>query len=481
VSALAHPGRRGGRRFALALAALLAVAGLLAARAEPSAAGGKNFNVGFADILYQGPHSAFWMGKTKQVNADVVRINLYWSVVAPTKPSDPTNPNSPEYNWAPYDTAISNAAARGFDIDLTVFSAPSWAEGPNRPSLNQVRAGAWRPDADAFGQFGRAVAKRYGDRVKYFEAWNEPNLRSYIEPQWNGKDNVAVDIYSTMLNSFYDGVNAVDPAAKIVVGGTAPYGDPPGGPNRTQPVRFYQELLCLNRHNKKTHCPAGGRPKFDVIAHHPINREDPPTAHAINKGDVEIADMHELTKVLRAAERRKTPATKGRHAIWANEVWWQTNPPDKREGVSLQTHARWTQQGMYILWKQGVSDMTFLQLRDAAYTPGEPTLASYQTGIFTFGGKAKPTAHAVTFPFVTDKKGKRLLAWGIAPKSGRLKIQVKGGKKKHGRAGTRFRRAASVKVKAGKVFTKKLRVSTKGKTKLRATVGGQKSLVWVQK
>ena len=476
-----------GRLAALLAAGTLAIVLLLASAvpspasaAQQRAGGGKSLDIGFADILYESDDSDKWLAKTESVNADVIRVNLYWSSVAPTKPDDPADPDSPEYNWTFYDKAINNATARGFDIDLTVFSAPPWAEGPNRPSLDAVRAGAWRPDADAFGQFARALAKRYGDKVKYYEAWNEPNLSPYIEPQWKGKDNVSVDIYSKMLNQFYEGIKAFSPSSKVVVGGTAPYGDPPGGPDRTQPVRFYQELLCLNRKNKKTGCPEGGAPKFDIIAHHPINREDPPTAHAINKGDVEIADFHELTSILRAAEKQGTPATSGRHDIWANEVWWQTNPPDKGEGVSFATHARWTAQALYLLWKQGASNVSFLQVRDAKYTKGESTLASYQTGIYTYGGKAKPTARAVAFPFVTDPKGKRLLAWGVAPKSGRLTIQVKGKGGKGKRAGG-FRRAASVNVKAGKVFTTKLKLPASGKAKLRAKVGGETSLVWTQK
>ncbi len=103
-------------------------------------------------------------------------------------------------------------------------------------------------------------------------------------PQWDGKQNMASEIYVKLLNAFYDEVKAVNPNAQVVVGGTAPYGDdPPGGPNRTQPIRFYQELLCLNTKNKKATCPAGEPPKFDIFAHHPINREDPPTEKADNK------------------------------------------------------------------------------------------------------------------------------------------------------------------------------------------------------
>ena len=372
---------------------------------------------------------------TKSVNADIVRLNVYWRIVAPSRPSNPRNPADPAYNWGPIDNAVRGAASHGLEVELTALSAPAWAEGSHRPSAAPI--GTWRPDPAAFSDFAHALAVRYSGSfsaggsllpgVRYFQAWNEPNLSSYITPQWQGKTNLSSDIYVRLLNGFFDEVKAVTPAAQVVAAGTAPYGDPPGGPLRTTPIRFYQELLCLTPKNNRGSCPNGERPRFDVIAHHPINREDPPTKHAANPGDVEIADFHELTHVVRKAEKLGTPWTGGRHELWADEVWWQTDPPDKHEGVSLRKQARWMVQGMYLLWKQGASNVTFLQFRDAKYHRREPTLASYQTGVYTYGGRRKPSADAVAFPLVGDRRGKRLNvlgnstqereAWrGVAPK-----------------------------------------------------------------
>jgi hypothetical protein len=500
MSFLAFLSRPLGRIVAVTvlLAALLLVA------ASAPRADAKGFDIGFADYLYneEGEKGDREFRLTQSVNADVIRVNMYWSLVAPQEPANPRDPADPAYKWEQYDRAIARADEYGFDVDLTVLAAPAWAEGPNRPA--DVNAGAWKPDPEAFGDFAHALATRYsgsydpataGDAgsggtgggvslppilpragalpaVEYFEAWNEPNLSTYIMPQWDGKQNMASEIYVKLLNAFYDSVKGVNPGAKVVVGGTAPYGDPPGGPNRTQPIRFYQELLCLNTKNKKASCPAGMAPKFDIIAHHPINREDAPTEKADNKGDVEIADFKSLVKVLRKAEKQKTPATGGKHEVWANEVWWQTDPPDKAEGVSYKTHARWTSQGLYLLWKQGASNVTFLQFRDAKYTPGEFTLASYQTGVYTFNGKRKPTADAVAFPFVTDPQGKKLLAWGRAPKSGKLTIEAK--------AKGGYKKVKSFNVKAGKIFKKKIKAGD-GKQVLRAKVGGETSVPWTQR
>ena len=133
-----------------------------------------------------------------------------------------------------------------------------------------------------------------------------------------------------------------------------------------------------------------------------------------------------MTKTLRAAEKLGTPATGGTHPVIADEVWWQTNPPDKGEGVSLEKHARWLAQSLQILWKAGASQVIFLQFRDAPYTPGEFSLASYQTGVYSYEGKRKPSARALAFPFVTERKSKgKLRAWGKAPRSGQLVIEAR--------------------------------------------------------
>lgn len=465
------------------LAGAVVVAAALALTLAPADAGAaRPLDVGFADHLYEGDSSGLWLDRTRAVNADVIRVNMLWSLVAFNKPTGPRDPADPAYNWMGYDTAIRNAVERGFDVDLTVLLAPRWAEGPRRPGYEKAPAGSWKPDANAFGDFTHAVAERYSGsyevngevlpQVKYFEAWNEPNLSTYITPQFKGRHNVSADIYVKLLNRFYEGVVAESPGSQVVTGGTAPYGDRPGGKAmKTGPLLFARELMCLNRKLRRSRCPSGERPEFDIYAHHPINRAAPPTAHGPRDDDIMIADFRDLTKVVRAAEKRNTIGTPGRHRLWANEVWWQTDPPDKDEGVPPLTQARWMQQSLYLLWKQGASNVSFLQFRDAKHKRGEYTLDSYQTGVYYYDGRRKPSARAIAFPFVTDRRNRRtLFVWGKAPRSGRLTISLK-------RDG-RERRLRTLRVSAGKVFTTRLRL--RGAAKLRARVGRRESLVWRQ-
>ena len=75
------------------------------------------------------------------------------------------------------------------------------------PRTRRQRAGAsprrniWAPDPGAYGRFAVAVARRYSGqftdplnagtdlpRVRLYQAWNEPNLPLFLQPQW-----VAID------------------------------------------------------------------------------------------------------------------------------------------------------------------------------------------------------------------------------------------------------------------------------------------------
>ena len=69
-------------------------------------------------------------------------------------------------------------------------------------------------------------------RVRYWQPWNEPNLPTFISPQWTGRRLRARPAspawYRRMLNGAYARVKAVHADNHVVAAGTAPYGDPAG-------------------------------------------------------------------------------------------------------------------------------------------------------------------------------------------------------------------------------------------------------------
>ncbi len=429
-----------------------------------------NFQTGLAGQEFQSgvdaQRAAAFEGAV-EARAEIVRLLVSWRAIAASRPADPTNPFDPAYNFGTLDQAVSDATAAGLTPLLTVSGAPSFAERGSRPA--GAAAGTWKPDPSLFGEFARAVASRYSGsypgipRVRYFQAWNEPNLSDHLAPQYVGKRQVAASLYRRMLNAFYDGIKSVYADNVVVTGGTGPYGDDPGG-ERTRPLVFWREALCLRGQERlrKTKCPQ--KPKFDVLAHHPINTSGSPTRSAVNPDDASTPDFKNVAKVLRAAERLHTTGTAGRHPLWATEIWWSSKPPDRRFGISLGKQARYLEQALYLLYKQGAKVVINLNLEDPP--KGKPVAA----GLLFADGSAKPSFTAFRFPFVTERRGKRLLAWGKAPVTGRLEIQ-------HRRQG--WQTVKSFDVAEGQVFSPKLRL--RGHQRLRAVVGGEQSLVWRQR
>ena len=223
---------------------------------------------GFSSSHYQSGDAAgraFWLGRTVESGAGLVRLALSWQNVAGSgRPPDPANPGSASYNFSSIDPAVRDAEARGLAVLLTLSAAPAWAEGPGRPA--NARPGTWKPNPSDLANFSQAVAARYSGgfdpdgsgpapplpAVQAIQIWDEPNQDYWLSPAFQGSTAVSPAHYREMLNASYPAVKAVNPQMLVVTGGTSPYGDPPGGPypdpnnRRIRPVQFWQQLLCVH-------------------------------------------------------------------------------------------------------------------------------------------------------------------------------------------------------------------------------------------
>jgi hypothetical protein len=438
----------------------------------PAAARG--FDVGLADSVFNSPDpNVVWFDRAAEGRATVVRISVSWSSVASsTRPADPLNPADPSYDFQTVDAAVQKAVVHGLDVLLTIASAPTWAEGENRPDASQAPPGTWKPNPGDLQGFAQALASRYsGDfqglpRVRLFQLWNEPNLSMYLNPQWEGAAPASPRIYRGMLNAFYAGVKSVSSSDQVLTAGTAPYGDSPGG-QRMQPALFWRSLLCLEGHDlRPAECPDPAH--FDIAAHNPINA-DGPTRGAQNVDDISTPDLGRLKRILTKARKTGRSEPGGRKPLWATEFWWESNPPDPN-GVPEGKHARWLEQALYLFWKQGVKKAIWFQIRDAAPVPDYGS--TYQTGLFQLDGTPKLAYQAFRFPFVTDRlSAERVRIWGMAPAPGRVRVQRKFGPGWH--------TIARLRAGGDRVFVGKLSLSHRAR--LRARAGGETSLVWRQR
>jgi hypothetical protein len=424
---------------------------------------------------------SLWLTRAKNEGVGLIRITVLWRyAVGPTPPQNPTDPSDPSYatdHMHQVDAAVADARARGFDVLLTPWLAPEWAEGASEPA--DVPEGSWKPNATAFGQFGQMLAERYSGfygglpRVSYFEAWNEPNLSSFLTPQWQGGNPWSPLRYRELLNQFYAGVKRAPGDAQVVGGSTAPFGDDLGDPQtpanpRLRPMVFLRKLFCMNNALKPLACPA--KPHLDILSHHPVNIFIPPTTPASDPDDVEIADFHKLGTLMDAAERARHVVPAGSHPLWATEIYWLTNPPNPI-GPSPLTQARWLEQGMYLLWKQGARVVVNYLIRDQALVPGQAPGSQGSTGVFFNSNKPKPAYTAFRFPFVTERaSAKRVIVWSKVPTTGKLEIQmlVKG----------EWRTVRGFPVDRGQVFRSSIELTSSAY--LRGKIRSEASLSWHQ-
>jgi hypothetical protein len=459
----------GARRRAVGL---LACAAALTA---PTAAQARSstLQTGFMDIAaFTSPEASTWMQRSADVGATRVRVNIFWAQVAPSAPAGEAaaDPGWAGYAFAAFDAQVRAAVAAGLAPYINVSRAPTWAEAGGRGS--GVGPGSWKPDAAAFGRFMTAVAKRYSGsfvdpvtgplpRVDAFQLWNEPNLDTYLAPQWENGKPYAPSRFRELVNAGYGGVKAAQPQATVVTGGLAPFGDyRTTNGKRIPPVSFLRSMLCLDAKLARS-CRAEAR--FDVLAHHPYAVRKP-SSGALNADDVTIPDLGKLTAVTAAARRAGTLA--GSSRLWVTEVSYDSSPPDPN-GVPTTTLNRWIPELLWRLWDQGAENITWYQVRDESSAKGFD--ATYQSGMFLNDGTRKPSAQAFRFPLtVTGKTSKRLKVWLRSPVAGRAKVQV--------RLGGKWRTVAATSVKVSGVRT--LTVPRARTTAVRAVVGAETSVVW---
>jgi hypothetical protein len=358
-----------------------------------------------------------------------VRLLLYWRDIAPSvKPQgfDAANPDDPAYQWGDFDREVATAVSNGLQPLVTVLGAPDWAQAAPAavpPSSN-------KPSPADFGDFAKAAASRYNGepgglpRVRYWQAWNEPNLSTYLRPQLVDGRPFAPAWYREMLAAFAAGVRGVAAGNVVVAGGLAPFRDVTPEVRQVDPdwgpLSFMRSMLCLSTNLVAT---CADRTDADVWAVHPYTSGGP-THRAQLPNDVSLGDLAKVQRTLAAARASGHLVSKKSVKLWVTEFSWDSNPPDPR-GVPSFVLARWVPEALYRMWLNGVSLVTWFTLRD------QPLATSYyQSGLYYRGStlsadRPKPYLRGFRFPFVAFSAGARVRVWGRTPagRPGPIQIQ----------------------------------------------------------
>jgi GH35 family endo-1,4-beta-xylanase len=200
-----------------------------------------------------------------------IRVNLPWSSIV-NKAGSRKRPKHRRYNFASYDALLNAARARGMKLQPTISGfAPAWATG-NR------RIGGDRINVTYFTEFVKAVAKHFKGHVDRYGIWNEPNYVS-----WNGPLSTGASTYRAMYIAAYRTIRKIDPAAKILIGETAPYSQ---SRRCTAPLKFLRDIV------------RPGPLKADGYAHHPYDFRHSVTYRYPGRDNATIATLGNLTSTL---------------------------------------------------------------------------------------------------------------------------------------------------------------------------------------
>jgi len=274
------------------LLSLVALAlGAPAAQAAPGMEIGLQDDDVFVHRSYFTPEKGY--AAAEQLGVSRLRINVYWARAVGASGQDPSQPNPIPYDWAPYDRAINEAAARGIRVQLTLTGqAPAWATG-NRKASN------FRPNVKKFHQFAADAAAHFKGRVDRYSIWNEPNWSSWLLPH-----RFAAKTYRDLYTGAYAAIKRNDPAAAVLIGELAPIGrrgisDPP--------LAFLRNLACVGPDYKRE---GGCAPlKADGFAHHPYTLDFGPYFPGLVQDDVTTGSLVRLTSALTKVARSKALST----------------------------------------------------------------------------------------------------------------------------------------------------------------------------
>ena len=282
------------------LGVMLLVAALLAFRVQRSAlrgvvsaadselAGAVGVNLSASELV--DPDLAGILARLDQAGVRWVRFVLPWDEIEPTRGQN---------QWEHFDRVFEQLRALPRLKPVVVLNgSPAWARRSGDAD-NPLAPPQERAD---FGAFAAAVARRYGDQVRYYQIWHQPN----IAPHWGVRPVDPAD-YLGLLREAAVQIRSADEDADIVLAALAPNTEL-GGANLSD-IAFLEALYAQ-----------GARPWFDIAAAQPYgfseSPDTPASAGALNFGRASL---------LRDVMLRHGDGVK---RLWATALGWNALPPD---------------------------------------------------------------------------------------------------------------------------------------------------------
>ncbi|HEX7009769.1 MAG TPA: beta-galactosidase, partial [Phycisphaeraceae bacterium] len=180
---------------------------------------------------------------------------------------DAIEPAEGQFDWATYDHLVDTCQRYGISVLPVLAYGTTWAASD--PEHGGSAAGrTTAPRLDAWRRYVEAVARRYGDRIRVWEVWNEPNSTTFFRP---APGMSRADSYAQLLAAAYETLKRVDPEAKVMIGGFTPKHWLPDQPH-------LHEATFMEAIYRQQPVP------FDILGYHPYTA---PHTETTNRASVE--------------------------------------------------------------------------------------------------------------------------------------------------------------------------------------------------
>jgi len=261
-------------------------------------------------------------------------------------------------DWSYTDKFVDLLTKNGFEIICCFCTTPEWTSGLSQEEKelfhkrgcgNLIGVVAPKEEYyDIFEDFAEETARRYKDKIKYYEFWNEPDGMGmpFIEKDENGKPKDIrfggdPKVYTELLKRVYRGLKRGNPNCLVSVGGLE---------SRTAFLKGIYEN--------------GGKDYFDAVAIHPYS-EDGIRTQWID----EIRDL--MVKM-----------GDGDKPIWITEYGWATNDWEKQANLLRKSFAE-------IKKRPYIKIATFHTLNDWRGNEADPN-SLIPMGLLTYDLRPKP-------------------------------------------------------------------------------------------
>jgi hypothetical protein len=390
-------------------------------------------------------------------DADIAKLKtdkLRKKALAQRKRFKPADPRTyPTRNWDRYDNLVKEAGKLGMRVYFTV-TGPGPAYGHRKaPPSQRANAGTFKPIPTRFRSFVEAVGRRYSGtyrdengirqplpRVSLWSIWNEPNQPGWLSPQWENGIPASPALYRELYQAGYEGLTLSGHGGDaILLGETSPLGSDQKGPrNGIRPVPFLRELACVRPDGTQytgadaaaRHCDdfaKHGPLKAVGYAHHPYTKKGAPTVAPKSPDEITMGNLGTLGPLLDQISAQSGGNLPAGLPIFLTEFGYESNPPDPRNGIPYARQAQFNQLAEFLAYTDPrVLATTQFLVRDVGPLTQYPKGSrlywfTYQSGLYTVKGRAKPAAFAYTLPLVMYPAGE-----GVEGFWGQLKFRPNG-------------------------------------------------------